>query len=130
MFPHDLLNNFRKCIKEASKSKSREKKKHHIKSSFEDEEEKCDALPPRVDQITNKLYRKPTSLVGERDLFGNRCSLEEKEFTDAYRLPHFTHPSSRTSSHEKLYVTAAQRLDLSRPINFNPGPGAYLRSSL
>lgn len=35
MFPHDLLDNFRKCIKEASKSKSRERKKH-MKSAFED----------------------------------------------------------------------------------------------
>jgi len=25
-----------------------------------------------------------------------------------------------------LYITASQRIDLSRPINFNPGPGSYL----
>jgi hypothetical protein len=37
---------------------------------------------------------------------------------------------SHNSSHEKIYVTAAQRLDLSRPNNFNPGPGAYLLSSM
>lgn len=32
----------------------------------------------------------------------------------------------KSGSSEKLYISASQRLDLSRPINFNPGPGRYL----
>lgn len=27
-------------------------------------------------------------------------------------------------------MTAASRLDLGRPINFNPGPGSYLREAM
>ena len=98
MFPHDLLNNFRKCIKEASKSKSIEKKKHVLRSYYEEDEERIDGLPPRINQITNKLYQKPASLAGSRDFFGNRCSFQEKELVDMYRYPSFNNSSLRSSS--------------------------------
>jgi hypothetical protein len=132
MFPHDLLARFRKSIREASKSKSRDKKgrpPRRYRSAFEEEEERPDCVQPRANQITMKLYQKPSSLARERDFFGNRSSLQEKELDGLCRLPNCV-PSSHNSSHEKIYITAAQRLDLSRPNNFNPGPGAYLLSTI
>ena len=45
-------------------------------------------------------------------------------------MPSFDHGSSHNKSNEKLYITASQRINLGRPINFNPGPGAYLKETI
>ena len=81
MFPHDLLTKFRKNIREASKSKSQEKKGRppkRYRSALEEEEERPDGVQPKANQITMKLYQKPSSLAKERDIFGNRSSLQDK----------------------------------------------------
>lgn len=54
-------------------------------------------MHPRANKITNKLYQKPNSPAQERDFFGNRCSLQEKELSELCRLPHSS--ALRNSSH-------------------------------
>jgi hypothetical protein len=56
--------------------------------------------------------------------------LHEKELVEVCKLPQSIQNSSHNTSQEKIYITAAQRLDLGRPNNFNPGPGAYLLSTI
>jgi hypothetical protein len=100
MFPHDLLTRFRKSIREASKSKSQEKngrQPRRYRSAFEEEEERPDGVQPRANQITMKLYQRPSSLARERDFFGNRTSLQEKELGELCRLPHCA-PSHNSSN--------------------------------
>ena len=68
-----LLQDFRKNIKEAgSKSKDRVIQR---KSSFDFQEEEKSVIGRRAGSITNKLYQRPEALKGDRDTFGNRCSM-------------------------------------------------------
>jgi len=81
----------------------------------------------KATSVTKRLYKKPESLPPTRDFFGNRCSLQQKRLTDLCQFPTFeTKSLNKSGSTEKLYISASKRLDLSRPINFNPGPGSYL----
>jgi hypothetical protein len=81
----------------------------------------------KANNVTKRLYKKPEILPGTRDFFGNRCSLHQKRLADMCNFPASEGKFIKKSgSSEKLYISASQRLDLSRPINFNPGPGRYL----
>lgn len=91
-----------------------------------------DNMQLRASRITDKLYQKPVDRIAEeRDFYGNRTSLHQKQLTDIIKLPTFGHAQAlkANKSNEKLYITASHRLDLSRPINFNPGPGSYMLKS-
>jgi hypothetical protein len=74
MFPMQILHEFRKNIRDASKSKEKLKIKRY---SSHDEEEIKPLLSHKASSITNKLYKKPDPLYGSRDFFGNRASFHE-----------------------------------------------------
>lgn len=76
MFPMQLLQDFRKNIREVSKSKDKIKLKRN--SSYEEDEEKP-SVGGKINIITKRLYKKPDPLLGSHDSFGNRCSFHEKE---------------------------------------------------
>jgi hypothetical protein len=84
-------------------------------------------MSDKATSVTKRLYKKPENLPDTRDFFGNRCSLHQNRPKDLGQLPKFgTKSLNKSGSSEKLYISASKRLDLSRPINFNPGPGSYL----
>ncbi len=43
----------------------------------------------KANSITKRLYQKPDKLPSERDFFGNRCSMHEKQLSGICRLPAF-----------------------------------------
>jgi hypothetical protein len=124
-----VLQDFRKNIREAS-SKSKERVAHRRHPSSDEEEDDQLRVSQKASSITKRLYSKPDPLLAERDRFGIRCSMHEKEFGEVCRLPAFMASPKHSQQGSKLYLTTAQRLDLSRPINFNPGPGTYLKETI
>jgi hypothetical protein len=79
MFPMKLLDDFRKNIRDAT-SKSKERFTHRRNPSNDSEDGNKSTISIKANEITKKLYRKPTPLKGERDIFGVRASMHEKDF--------------------------------------------------
>lgn len=128
MFPRKVLDDFRKHIRDAT-SKNKERFTHKRSNSNDSNCGEKSTISIKADEITKKLYRRPTPLKGERDYYGVRCSMHEKDFEEIIKIPYSNSSVSRNKSNEKLYITASQRINLGRPINFNPGPGAYLKET-
>ena len=73
MFPLQVLHDFRKNIREASKSKDKLKQKRYPSNDEEGPEKSM--VSEKATKITKRLYLKPEPFLGERDCFGNRCSI-------------------------------------------------------
>ena len=97
LFPMKVLQDFRKNIKEAG-SKSIEKLTHKRGSSIDEVDESKSIVGRKAESITKRLYQRPDKLKEERDMFGNRCSMNEREFEEVVKLPSFTMPSARSRS--------------------------------
>ena len=91
MVPDFLLRRFRKNIREASKSSSKEKiprkKKNRTYIDSEDLVLEENTLKGRASKIVNRLYQPLQIFSNDRDFYGNRCPMNEQQLSEHVKLP-------------------------------------------
>jgi hypothetical protein len=83
----------------------------------------------KSEEIVERLY--PTirpRLQLKFDRFGNRSSfLDDKDEVYDHNTTKQCRNSSNRKRNESIHFTDTLRHDLSKPVNFNPGPGSYFQ---
>lgn len=111
--PELLLMNFRRQIEEVD---LRAKKSASKYAEFSAGKEKKPYSKMSTNSTENRFYERPPKLELRHDRHGNRSSyLGEYEINDIRNRLSIT----------KRNFYSSQRVDLSKPANFYPGPGAY-----
>lgn len=110
-----MLLNFRRQIEEVSLRAKKSISKHADPSSNTAIDKKPNSKMSST-SAENRFYEKPPKLELRHDRFGNRSS-----YLGDYDVKEIKNRLSET----KRNFYSSQRFDLSKPINFFPGPGAY-----